>query len=412
MKKITKTFYQGAIIILLPLAMVALALTRFIFGVQFWRMRSSRIGHLTGNTDLFLRRLKLNNNNNNNNDDDDDDNDTGRKIKHIAISTKKVANEQIVAMFQRRIKIIKVPQPKFARALIRGLAKHPFLNKTKLFAEFPCNQQAYFEINNVSPTISFTEKEKEQGQALLKKMNVWNEKGQGWFVCFLARDPAYLDQQWKKGDSYHKFRNSDINDYLQAAAYITENDGYALRMGALVEKKLPETNQQKIIDYATNYRSDFGDIYLLGNCKFYFGNDCGPICVSYAFNKPLALTDVIPISHMPLGKNDLFIPKKIWSQKEGRVLTFKEMIDRGIYDYGKAEDYQKAGLSVINNTPQEVLDLVKEINQRLDGTWQPGKEDEELQKKFKSLFPADSPCAKIPSRIGAQFLRDNQELLN
>jgi putative glycosyltransferase (TIGR04372 family) len=99
-------------------------------------------------------------------------------------------------------------------------------------------------------------------------------------------------------------------------------------------------------------------------------------------------------------------------------LTFREIIkfEDDIYlkikrRYLHDEDYWKAGLKVIENTPEEILDLVKEMNQRLDGTWKMKEGDAELQKEFKSLFKKDSPCYGFPSMIGTEFLRKNKELL-
>ena len=69
---------------------------------------------------------------------------------------------------------------------------------------------------------------------------------------------------------------------------------------------------------------------------------------------------------------------------------------------------------VINNaenSPEEILELAKEMNARLDGTWQFFKEDEDLQEKFWDTFPSSHPEGKCPSRIGAHFLRENKNLL-
>ena len=87
------------------------------------------------------------------------------------------------------------------------------------------------------------------------------------------------------------------------------------------------------------------------------------------------------------------------------------MIDNKIVCYDKTEEYDKAGLKIVENTSEEILDLAREMNERIDGTWKEMEEDKKLQEKYWSLFPEDSLNKTCPARIGALFLRKNRELL-
>ncbi|HLC20107.1 MAG TPA: TIGR04372 family glycosyltransferase, partial [Candidatus Nanoarchaeia archaeon] len=194
--------------------------------------------------------------------------------------------------------------------------------------------------------------------------------------------------------------------------YISAHGGYALRMGSVVEKKLPDLKDDHIIDYATTSRTEFGDLYLMNKCKFFIGNTAGLVCVSYIFNVPNITTNLQLLAIPPVGKHDLFIPKKLWYQPEQRFLTFKEMIDNSVLQFMAAEDFEQHGLRFIENTPEEILAVTKEMNERIDGTWKITAEDEQLQKAFKSLYVKGAYCFGPPAaRIGAQFLRDNKNLL-
>lgn len=53
-----------------------------------------------------------------------------------------------------------------------------------------------------------------------------------------------------------------------------------------------------------------------------------------------------------------------------------------------------------------------EMDERLKGTWQTTEEDEELQRRFWSLFKPSELNRVFRSRIGAEFLRQNRELLD
>lgn len=370
-----------------------LFLLKKIWKIQFVRLRTDRIGHLAGNTEVYLRRIKLGL--------------IDPNIKPVGIALQKKANQQLLTMFGRKMKIITLPDHKYVKALRQIIFKHSLLSTLKLVEGIGWwNKAMFYELNNATPCIHFTEEEERRGKEFLAAMGVDDKT----FICFHARDASYLNRQWEKGDSYHNYRNCNIDNYLTAADYFTEQGGYALRMGSVVEKKITSKNK-KIIDYATQHRSDFGDIYLAAKCKFFLGNTAGLFMVPTIFNVPVANANLVSIAYPPFRKEDLFIPSKIWDEKKQRFLTFKEIIDHNIIYFADGKEFAAAGLKIIENTTEEILDLAIEMNQRLDGTWKTTVEDERLQAKYKSLFPEDSPCYGFPSRIGALFLRKNNALL-
>jgi putative glycosyltransferase (TIGR04372 family) len=182
-------------------------------------------------------------------------------------------------------------------------------------------------------------------------------------------------------------------------------------MGQVVKEPLPPISPQ-VIDYATYHRSDFGDMYLVAKCKFFLGSSGGILAVSYIFNTPVAHTNIIPLRHIPFEKHDIFIPKKLWNIEQERWFTFPEIIDSGMDIWTNAEWFRDGGVQVVENTSEEVLSIAKEMHARLDGTWVTTEEDEHLQQQFKNLFPPSHHCHGFPARIGADFLRQNKELLH
>ncbi|MFH1287801.1 MAG: TIGR04372 family glycosyltransferase, partial [bacterium] len=210
---------------------------------------------------------------------------------------------------------------------------------------------------------------------------------------------------------YHDYRDSDINNYILAAERLAKLGHYAIRMGAAVKEKL-DINNPNIIDYATKGRTDFLDIYLAAKCRFFICDTAGVYGLSAIFRRPIAWVNFIPLEHAPTwGKDHLFIPKKLWVRKEKRLLTFKEIIESKI---GRALDnslYEKAGIEVIENTAQEIRDLAVEMAERLNGERHQPQQDEELQLRFQRLFKPSELNGVFFSRIGAEFLRQNRELL-
>ena len=51
------------------------------------------------------------------------------------------------------------------------------------------------------------------------------------------------------------------------------------------------------------------------------------------------------------------------------------------------------------------------MDDRLNGTWETTKEDNELQQEYCSIFQHTEFHAEDMGRLGAEFLRQNRELL-
>jgi putative glycosyltransferase (TIGR04372 family) len=93
-------------------------------------------------------------------------------------------------------------------------------------------------------------------------------------------------------------------------------------------------------------------------------------------------------------------------------LTFQEILSSDIGGFGEDEQYAQLGIEIVDNTPEEISSMVMEMEQRLAGTWQTTEEDEELRARFWALFPPRYPNRIFRSRVGAEFLRQNRDLLD
>ena len=267
---------------------------------------------------------------------------------------------------------------------------------------------AYDAFNNIPSQLAFTEEEEIKGERLLQHMGI---KLGAPFVCFHARDKMYLNLEYSNDCTYHDYRDCDIQNYLAAAEYLASRGIPALRMGSIVEFALPKSSPG-IIDYAKRHRTDFGDIFLSAKCKFFLGNTAGICCLRWIFKKPSAFANLPHSGMPPFFKGDLFIVKKPWLVGCKRFLTFREVFENGIDEWPRSELFIEGDIELVENTSHEICALAKEMNARIDGTWVSTEEDEELQARYRSLFPPDHPAIGFPSRMGAEFLRQNQELLD
>ncbi len=311
----------------------------------------------------------------------------------------KIANYQIKRMVERAIPICP-----FAfwidkvNKRIPGWEKHVVMGRSRFYYDF---------IDKALPNLRFTEKELQYGQEELQKLGVPRNNP---YICFHARDDSYLKiHQPQINWDYHSYRNADIDNYVLAVEKLVSKGYFAIRMGRFVAKKI-KTDNPKIIDYAAKGGTDFLDMYLSAYCRFFIAGSDGLAEIPTIFRRPVIWIDFIPFSAVHLvARGQLFIPKKLWSLKEKRFLTFDEMFNTEVAKYGRTEYYQKAGIEVINNSPEEILDVAMEMEERLNGAWDETEEDEDLQQRFRRIVGGDG--RKFFGLIGATFLKQHKELL-
>jgi len=378
--------------IIVRIGFLILKTISLLSGMRIGILPYKRLGHLGSNTELFLRRQAMQ--------------EGKRGALQIFVTSSQVANRQLLTMIKRRLRVV---ENAFLTAILQE-TKTVFKN-SNLWIELPFNTNEYYEFNHVSPQLAFTTEEEQRGKDLLVQMGIDSGKA---FVCFHARDKSYLDAEHayrsREHWTYQDFKDCDISNYVPAAEHLARQGMYALRMGAVVSERLPVTNPL-IIDYANKFRTDFGDVFLSAKCKFFLASGSGARTVAYLFNVPIAMANAVPIGDIALGKQDLFIFKKYWSIENKRFLNFREIIEMGADWWLRGEFFAQAGIELIENTTDEILALTKEMVGRLDGTWVSTEEDEDLQRRFRALFPPSHRCYGFPSRIGAEFLRQNRELL-
>ena len=280
--------------------------------------------------------------------------------------------------------------------------------------------------NPVPDYLAFSQEEEQAGQEALAKMGVTPGSP---FVCFYARDGVYISQNEPPMTSLYGtrdenlFRNSDIETYLPAVNNLTRRGYFALRVGKLVDKPLQQDNPM-VIDYASRYHSDFLDVYLAAKCAFFIGMNGGIIHLPSIYRRPMALANLVPLTEMVVGcEETVFIPKKFYSAKSGRLLTFREILsepDLAWYTSLKHDAnrkfYDGLGIELQDNTPEEILALTDEVERRACGSFTEEKEDLELQSQFqlvveesKGVLASFDDFKRL--RIGSQFLRENRGLL-
>jgi putative glycosyltransferase (TIGR04372 family) len=369
--------------------------------VRWGSLHSSRIGHFAGNTELYLCER-----------------DAGINIpkqRHVDLffMQRPICNQQLAKMWKRVLHVwpswTRLPIY-LANRLIACGEIHIIGNNTQ------ADRDVHNLLNRFPPHLNFTAEETAHGEAGLRMMGIPTGAP---FVCLIVRDSAYLDAHTHRDWSYHNYRDSNIQNYVLAAEELADRGYFVIRMGAKVRESM-KSKHPKVIDYATNgMRSDFMDVYLGSKCEFCVAGIAGWEEVPLMFRRPVAFVNFVPLGYLwTFGPQIMGITKHHFSLHQERELTLREIFATGAGFYLRTADYESKGIRHIENTCQEIRDVVVEMVERLSGTWQPQEGDEALQRKFWETYPTDAKTAdgkplhgEICSNFGAAFLRNNREWL-
>ena len=261
-------------------------------------------------------------------------------------------------------------------------------------------QKSYESELGGRPLLRLPKMDYQHGWRILEEHGVPHD---AWFVCLHVREFGY------RGRSHQAYRDADIHTYLPAVRAIVDRGGWVIRMGDQTMKPLPQ--MEHVIDYVhSDMRNDQMDVFFLSQCRFVLGTTAGAFNVAFVFGVPCALANYAPMGHGPYSTKDIWTPKLYWSDKEQRHLTFAESLLSPYRRFTSTEKLAKWGISVVDNTPEDIRDLACEMMNRLDGRLSYSAEDERMQTQFKMLLEAD-PRWSTSARVGRDFLRNYAWLL-
>lgn len=227
-----------------------------------------------------------------------------------------------------------------------------------------------------------------------------------WFVCVHIREPGFSPGD----DASNVHRNGDPASLVPAMKHIVSRGGWCIRMGDPSMTVLPDL--PNVIDYTRHpMRSPRLDVVLCAHCRFFLGNTSGLALVSTVFGVPSALVNMIPTSTLAPLRGDLSIPKLIYSTPEQRILRFEEIFAHPAANYRYAPLFAADGLVAQENDAEDILDLTREMLDRLDARFHPTDDDLSLQSQYLSLFKPGHYSYGGASAVGAGFLRRHRTLL-
>ncbi|WNK00326.1 TIGR04372 family glycosyltransferase [Thalassospiraceae bacterium LMO-JJ14] len=369
------------------------------FKFRFGTMYTQRIGHLAENAEVFIRRMQVHG--------------MPKRTLYIFFGLNP-SNRQLFEMWLRTDAYpVRFIESKIGTWLAFSI--RPILSRTRFWERYQDTHIDYRVYDQTEPVLSFTPEEEEKGRQELLKMGIGEDD---WFVAFHARDNQYLetwrpDQKALWNERFQLARNVDVHSMLKAATHIAESGGFAIRVGAVVEKPLPSGMNPRIIDYATTYRSDFMDIYIAAKCRFFISSLSGIDSVASIFNVPLVSTNHSPYNFSRYNRASVLVPRLLANPRSGVPVPYWEAQANGYFvGWDRVHsNHPTWGLyEQLPSTDDDILDGVKDILDILDGR-QPPEQAREIQDIYGKLYLSHKPDHECAGKIGARFALKYRELI-
>ena len=413
LKKLTSLFF---VFVQLPIYLISIPTFVIIILVRPWYLirwnvlNAGRIGHFAVYSELYCCERDAN------------INFPKQRYKDLFYCSKITSNRTLKNMWRRSIVIL----PSWLLKPIHLISKffYSFFGIKNIHEiNSPINEDrdVFNHFDKFNSHVSFTVDEEVNGREILEKFGLpKNAK----FVCLIVRDSGYLERHAKKENlgrwAYHNYRDGDIDRYVMAAEELASRGYYVFRMGINVKKPLKSSNP-KIIDYAnTGIRSDFMDVYLGAKCSFCVSTSCGFDAIPFLFRRPIAFV-VVPIGWcFTSSEKFLILTKHHINKLTKKELSISEIFLSNVAGSLFSEEYENNNVELQENTPEEIRDLVIEMDNRIKGNWKETEQDILLQKSFWSIFKEctdksdfnENLHGQIKAKFSAKYLRDNKNWIN
>jgi len=262
--------------------------------------------------------------------------------------------------------------------------------------------QELWEKQGRAPLLTVKPEHKKAGYAFLKQKGMPDD---AWFVSMHVREPGFFDEDvpWNN----NRFRNARIETYFPAVEEIVKRGGWVIRMGDPSMTPLPEMDN--VIDFACGEeREKWMDMFIIGESRFFLGMASGPSALPPNFGVPSLGTNWFPLGWWPFCTGDMFVPKLLRRKSDGKLLTTTETLAPPYFGAIEPLFFDRYGVEVVDNTPEELKEAVVEMLDRLDGIPMSG-EDQQLHDAYQEV--ADPYNVGLLSRPATGMLKRYPELV-
>ena len=160
-------------------------------------------------------------------------------------------------------------------------------------------------------------------------------------------------------------RDSNLDDYFLAVRYLSEIGVTVIRFCekySNINEKWKLSNYREILLDQNTKNLQFK---IISKSLFMISNNSGPANIATILKIPLLLSNAFPYNKIfNYNEKDITLPKRI--KKNNKLLTLDEIINKKYTHAGSEKFFKSENAQIINNTPNEILDSVKEMIKNLE----------------------------------------------
>jgi putative glycosyltransferase (TIGR04372 family) len=378
--------------ILLGVALLPLSLAAHALGYRRVTFLTQRVGHLAIEPDCFLKARALG--------------ELPARRWFFVAPAGRVANEHLLAYWARHVPVVRGRAAGFLLEAMSALGLMRY-DAGRYVLWLDHSQEVYrlgAAWEGRAPLLALDDEDRRWSDAMLEALGV--PRG-AWFACVHVREPGFSPED----EHAHSHRNGSPAALEPALREIVRRGGWCVRMGG--PDSTPLAPLPGVIDYAHHrLRQPRLDVCLCARARFFLGNTSGIALVSTVFGVPCALANMVPLSCLGMLPADASIPKLYRRARDGRLLRFGEVLGTPAGSFRFAHQYASRGIELVENSAEEIAELVAEMLDRTSGRNVADDGDERRQARFHALLRPGDYGYRARSRVGAGFLRRHAELLD
>ena len=92
-------------------------------------------------------------------------------------------------------------------------------------------------------------------------------------------------------------------------------------------------------------------------------------------------------------------------KNSNRILSFEEILSSPLSDIKTNEEWSKSNVELVNNSPDDILELTKEQFLRVEGIYKEDDDANQLNDKLNSLYKPGHYCFGKASKMGDHFIK-------
>lgn len=190
------------------------------------------------------------------------------------------------------------------------------------------------------------------------------------------------DRNFLPGETIHFYRSADIATYEPAIRYLLDQGYWVLRTGVAGSVEAPFEHPHYLDVWKEPDYTDLLDPGLIKRAHFGITCSSGPEAVFRILGVPQVMVNGVLQCGMWMNPQDKLVFKTYLSNDDGKPARLRSMLEQGVARHASDEGVAKCGFAVEDNTADDILHAVIEMDRSLAGSHQT---DEAAQRRFLEI---------------------------